>query len=887
MRTKKLISMLLLPAAFVACTDDFVEDGGYAGNKLSKGEIEDYALSVAFDGGSLSRAAYAGDSLGNPYQNFYLEPEYNDDGTIKLGNYEGLAGDMMGYCLTNGANAITNLPFYIAGYGSAGDSVIYSFGQTGLYDLSLALTQKDSTILNNNASAETIIKNAVKKVAENPYALKTDSLDPRKGLVRTNAGIMTGNYIAYFPYNKSFTEPGGIPAVAMDDLYEVENVSSTRQEALEAVNFYDYLFAVSQQTNEVKGGTKSGDVSLKPLTSALTFKLAYTAKIKEGEDKTTDSIKRITIRTIEEGAAGFTLEGKVALNSLGAIVASKSTDLIGVSFNEVELDTTSTNVKYVTIPFYPNPAITGYVIEVYNTKGQVASIEKSTAKFELGTGYLTTIDFKDLKFANATRKIFTEEDFVEEAVSGGDLQLMADIVVSEDVTVAANKPLNIKGAKKLTLSAGTYNSKLTMAAGSHLVLNGATVAAISADTLSVNAATTFNSSKTIEALTFNQNVPFAGNSAVKLQNATIGVLNNKLGNSGLLIAPIKAAEGVTGTNVTVDVLNTNGAVTFNGSGTPYVKELNLLGNAGTHTQAAVNVSTSLKADVINIAAAVADNAQTTANELVAGGSMSVQGELNASAVINNSGTLTYEYDICSTINNNESGMLMITKQIEYSGVLNNKGLAYVTGNVEGTGGSVNNNGNGSILIQKTPIFGDGNTITGYNEGYFGFTTTKLNINAGKVVVEGSINGNSNITVAEGAEFIATAANENVLLSTLGSNFINAKYTGIKVSSNKWPSSVTATSKKIYLNGDIEFTQNTALNGGLVVESDATVEATGKELTVSAVTINKYATLTIADKTNVTVNGNITNNGSYSQASDAVVWCAGIAGTGTWTDKPNY
>lgn len=875
MRTKKLISMLLLPAAFVACTDDFVEDGGYAGNKLQNDAIEDYVLSVNFDNDVLSRAAYAGDSLGNPYQNFYLEPEY-EGGKIKLGNYEGLAGDMMGYCLTNGANAITNLPFYIAGYGSANDSVMYTFSNTGLYDLGIAApAQKDSTILHNNASAQAIIANAIAKIAAKPAnaALPTDSLDPRKGLVRTNAGIMTGNYIAYFPYKESFTEPGGIPVVPVKELWNT-NLSSSRKQALEKVDtilnkdYYDYIFAVSQQANEVKGGTKSGSISLKPLTSALTFKIHNTEKTPtSGTPADLEEIKRITIRTADANAAGFVLDGKVALNSLGAIVATKTTDLLGVTFDYETIDRDTAEVKYATIPFYPNPATVGYVIEVYNTSGKVATIEKPTAKFNLGTGYMTTIDMAELEFEATTRKIFTEEDFVEEAVSGGDLQLMADIVVDNAVTVAADKPLNIKGAKKLTLTAGTFNSKLTMAAGSHLVLNGATVAAISADTLSVNTATTFDSSKTIEALTFNNN--FNGTT---LTNATIGVLNNKI-SCPLNIAPIAAATGVTGTAVTIDELNANGAVSFNGTATPYVKELNILGNAGVVNHATVSIEKSLKADVINIAANVAENSQTTAVELVSGGYLYVNGKLNESAVINNKGTLVYNYEVCSTINNESTGEVTIQGTVDYKGTLNNSGTARVSGTVEGKAGVVNNNEGGVLNIA--------------NGGYFGFTTTKLNINAGQVQVMGSVNGNSNITVAEGAEFIATAANENVLLSTLGTSFINAKYTGIIVSSNTWPESVTETSKKIYLNSDITFSKSTALNGGLKILGLNTVTAAGKELTISDVTINATAKLTIAASTNVTVNGNITNNGTYEQDATAVVWCAGIAGEGTWVNKPNY
>lgn len=874
MRNKKLISMLLLPAAFVACTDDFNEGNSFPGNNSEKEVVEDLVLGVSFDTDNLSRAAYAGDSLGNPYQNFYLEPEFDGNNIALSDNFE-LKGDMLGYCLSNGANAITNLPFYIAGYGTAKDSVIYTFADqaTGnaLYYLGLDKKQTAATFTKDlfDASVDSIAKKPANK------ALGIDELDVRKGIVRTNAGIMTGNYVAYFPYNKAWTEPSGIPAVAMDALYDVDALSATRAEALAAVDFYDYLFAVSQQANEVKGGVKAGNVSLKPLTSALTFKLTNTYKPNKAGDKLKlDTIKRITIRTIEE-TAGFTLEGKVALNNLGAITASKATDLIGVSFPEVDVDTAT--VKFVTIPFYPNPTVTGYVIEVYNTKGQVATIEKATAKFELGTGYLTTIDTKDLTFANTTRKIFSEKDFIEEAVAGGDLMLMTDITIDDPISNPFAKDLNIKGAKKLTLTTGSYTGKLTMAEGSHLVLNGASVKAIAADTMSINANTVFDSTKNIAANTLNINATGYN----KLFNATINVLNNNNGN--LWTKPNKAEGSVAATAVTISTLNNKANVEFDGTGVNTVGTLNNLGRAaadGYTSGSLVKISTSAVITTINNAAAVEDNTTTKdKDETVYAGIIYMwydDAVINA-ATVNNAGEFYWQSNkpMNLVVENTGSFMFGVNTTCDFTGTLNNSGKVLIAGSVEGKAGSINNSTNGVIDILA--------------DAYIGFTTTKLNINAGKVIVNGSVNGNSNITVAEGAEFIATAANENVLLSTLGTSFINAKYTGIKVTSPTWPATVLSTSKKIYLNGNISFTKATALNGGLVIENDAKVTATGLELTTTSIEINAGKTLEVAAKTNVTVSGTITNNGTYKQAADAVVWCNGIVtGTdATWVNKPNY
>ena len=251
-------------------------------------------------------------------------------------------------------------------------------------------------------------------------------------------------------------------------------------------------------------------------------------------------------------------------------------------------------------------------------------------------------------------------------------------------------------------------------------------------------------------------------------------------------------------------------------------------------------------------------------------------DILGTTTLNNAGVFTWETPAALDLTVNNSGDFTITSACNFSGVFTNTGNFDVTGNVEGTAGSVTNSTNGAMDVT----------------GYFGFTTTKLNINAGVVEDNGTINGNANVTVAEGAEFIGKATDANTLVSALSDMNINSKYTGINVvavTEITWPAAVAETSKKIYLSAELKFTNadGVTLNGGLEIADDATVTAE-KGLTVSAVTINATKTLTIGEKSNITVEGTITNNGVYDQPSSAVVWCAGIAGTGNWGSlKPRY
>lgn len=283
MRNRKLISMFLLPAALVACNnDEFISDFN---NNDAKEVVEGLTLNVSLDAGTSTRGAYAGASNG-VFQNFYLEPEY-DESKLLLSDNTALHGDMLGLCLTNGGTAITNLPFYIAGYGSTkgdGDEAktkIFTFAESSntLYDLRLDATQEEDDALHGEVNAKSAIATSVTAIAalKANEPLVADAMDVRKGILRTNAGVMTGKYVAYYPYDATFVEPAGIPVKELGAISEVDGLSANVADAIAEAKFYNNLFACSSSTVDVAGGTKSGDVSLTPVTGAIVFKICNTA----------------------------------------------------------------------------------------------------------------------------------------------------------------------------------------------------------------------------------------------------------------------------------------------------------------------------------------------------------------------------------------------------------------------------------------------------------------------------------------------------------------------------------------------------------------------------------------------------------------------------------
>lgn len=866
MRTSKLISMLMLPAAFVACTNEDIIDDNFAINEQGKEVVEDLMLNVSLDQEVLSRGQYAGatDEEGNKsiFQNFYLEPEFDDKNAVKLTDNEDFYGDMLGFSLVSGENAITNMPFYIAGYGSTkGKSdkttTIYQFSKTNvLYELNFdekSYTKKDFTKDLYDQSVKDVAKGEANEV------LADNALDVRKGIVRNNAGVMTGNYIAYYPYNAEFTEPGGVPVVKLPSLRvlgkDVE-LSNSQAAALTEADFYGKLFAISQSTNAVDGKTKSGNVSLLPRTGAIFFKI-YNSTTGESVKNDKVEIKRITVQAATNAAAtDFVLEGYVPMNDLDAITATKSNSLVGVQFAPVTIATgydaeDNDNAKWVMIPAYPVGG-KSVKLEVYNNEGEVATIAKTSIP-GLGKSVVYTVDLGKLTFEKTTRKVFTAEDFEQEIGTEGTLELMGDIEVTNQVSLT--KKLTIKGAHKLTLKNATISEALVCEEGVNLVLG------------TVN----FNAALTASKVT----VP-AGATATFAKNTTITTLDN----NGTMVSNAVVDEDTPANNTTVAVTTLNnkkGAVlTVTGPLT--------VGTLNNQAGAVVETTGKLSATTINNAAAIADDKNTTENEAVEAAKITVKGETAAATVVNK-GWLTWESAKDFNLAVENEGNIWIKKSCKFTGSVNNtKGDLNIEeeATVQATAGTITNgtdancdiNVNGSLILQAA----------------------KLNINGGRVIDNGQISGASNITVAEGAEFIKLVVAENTLTNALGTTGTAAKYTGVKVTADVIMTADVTASKKIYLeSATLTFNKKATLNGGLVINGNTTTTGsgiTGKDITITiakgnAIDIFKGGSFNVGESSNVVVNGTILNNGTFSYDSSAVVTCTGISGEGVWTNYPNF
>lgn len=867
MRNRKLISMFLLSAALVACNnDEFISDFN---NNEAKEVVEGLTLNVSLDTGASTRGAYAGATNG-VFQNFYLQPELNgDDGALVLSDNAALHGDMLGLCLTNGGSAITNLPFYIAGYGSTkGESQgaktkIFTFAdQTttdGLYYLGLDTdTQVADDVVytkGDERKAETLINASVTAIAalKANEPLNADVMDVRKGILRTNAGVMTGKYVAYYPYDATFTEPAGIPVKELETISQVAGLSDGVPAAIDAAGFYDKLFACSSSTIDVNGGTKSGDVSLMPVTGAIVFKIYNTS------NAASEAIKLITVKATENSAAtDFALNGTMKLGTTNTFVAGdKTADMIGVSLGtpaSVAANTAADNANYIMMPIY-STANKSVSVSVYTTDNKVATIKKSSIPGN-GKAVTYTIDIKDLDFVEAPQYVYDAKSFKEAAANEGTLIMLADITVSSSAeALTLSKNLTIQGSHTLTIKQETNNASisasLTFEEGAKLVLDGAVAVTkpLTCGELTIQGTPTFDNAAVLAATTLN----IAASATATLGEAAIGTVNNK----GTL-----ATKEIAGKKVTVTTLNNERTVTVANKTELVAGTLN--NKAVVSSATSVTVTGKLTATTV-----VNEKADSGVTPELLAGTIEVTGETSA-ATVSNAGTLTWNSLKDMSLKITNSGTFTINEACNFTGTLDNSGTATVAEGkvVTGTAGIINNSGemtvSGSLIL----------------------TGTALNITAGKVNNVGNISGASKITVTEGAEFVKTVKTDNELVNALGTTGVPAKFTGVNVASDITATATVNTEKKVYLEKSLTLNEASTLNGGVVATANATLTTT-KATTISTVIVNKSVTLTIGANSNITVTGNITNNGTYVHSTGAVVYCAGIAGNGTWTNYPTF
>lgn len=832
MKTTKIISALLLPALFAACSDDTFE-----GNSIQNNEgqlVKDLSIITGINSGTdaSTRSGFAGGEKGF-FDNFYFEPAF-DSNNLDLTNNSEIKGDQVGLCLPNptgNGNVLTNVPFYIAGYQATPEeskaAKIFSLKRTNdFYNITGQETDADAFDEAEGADDQTKFKAMV--TARKDAVPAAGEVDITKSVFKTVAGVMTGNYILYSPFNKAFVDPTKpLPAVELKTIQTQTEAATAGTAKIADHVLSSNLFAYSKAPFKVDGTNNAAkEMSMTPAAYFFQFKI-YTSGTQI--DKSSDKIKLITVATADDAKA-FAKTGHVQAGATNSFIADATTaaDMIGVDFGtnistipSATAETKNADALSVYLSTYPvKTALAGkdIVVKLYTEKGKVATITKAAAGsaiVEGGTDYWN-IDLNGVKFEEADRLVYNTATL--EAELGG---AAGTLIMKNDITTtvtAIDHAFTIKGENY---------------------------------TLTLNNDITLNDKCNFECKTL---IPASKTLTVK-KDATFATLDNK----GTI------AFGTDATTLTATTINNEGTITVSGKATLKATTIN---NKAVKTPAAkltVAYTTAdnqgtLMATTINNAAGVVnknDDSQTTLD-----GEIEINGAV-ANTKIVNAGTLKLEgLSLASTVTVENAGEFNIgkdgrTTRLDAT-IVNDGSVNIISNSVADNYGKITNNGE----------------IT--NNGVFTLLGSGQLINNGLISDLGTFSGLSRLTNSADAQVIRAVDG----LTNLTPALAEAKITAVRINGdvNTGKSAIT-TDKTLYLNANLILPVDKVSTIGKIVFEANDTELTGNVKT-NSIDVNDDAT--IKATSNVVVDGDITiaKGKTLTGAADSYTICNDIKGEGS-------
>lgn len=830
MKTTKIISALLVPALFAACSDDML-DSNNVGNVPAENLVEGLTINVGLDkgGDATTRGTFAGGAKGI-FDNFYFEPDFNGAGnTLRATDNSAIQGDQVGICLPNPVagqgNVLTNVPFYIAGYQAVpkenGDENLpYSLIASGNDFYKIADPQQSNAAFESSTTTttKTNFDTAVDEL-EAGTKLTNNKADISKAIFKSVSGVMTGDYVLYYPYNNTFTDMSKIPATELKSI-QTQGTFATAATATTTHVLGDNLFAYSKVPFTVDGKDNAAkNMDMTPAAYFFQFKLYTTGT--EITLPNTDEIKLITVST-KDNAKAFAINGVVSAGTTNSFVpdAETAVDMIGVEtggnvttipnakFEEKNEKALTAYLSTYAVP--TNLAGKDIIVRVYTKKGKVAEFTKPGAGKNIkegGTDYWN-LDFKDVELKDAEQLVYNETTLTNALTAGGTLILKNNIDVAGALTIDQEVTINGEG---YTLKAG---NNLTISKAATLNCN---VEIPAMKTLTINAASTINK-----------------------------VINN--GTVTLKAGASKAEEGV---EATIETLVNNGTVTVNA----YDKL-----NATTIENKATDAGATLTIEENGTLAADKMSAEEMQNKV--SGEIVIKGTVE-NTTINNNGMLTStakELPATLTINNGKNGEIEIDATSNLLATLVNDGEVVInSGKTVSARGAITNNG----TIENSGVF----TLLG---------DCKL-ANNGTISDLGTFSGLSRLTNAEGAKVIRTVQGVENFLPAID----EPKITDIRISAAVTSETKIVTTKTIYLSESLELPLDADNKSSL---GKVIFEVASKTLTgnLSATGMDVKMDGSIGAKSNVTVNGaiNVAKGKTLTGNAESYTICNDITGEGS-------
>lgn len=833
MKTTKIISALLLPALFAACSDDTFE-----GNSIQNNEgqlVKDLSIITGINSGTdaSTRSGFAGGEKGF-FDNFYFEPAF-DSNDLDLTDNSEIKGDQVGLCLPNptgNGNVLTNVPFYIAGYQATPEegkaakifSLVAKATSNTFY---LIEGQQDTDAFDGIEGDNTRAKFETMVTARKDAVPVAGKVDITKSVFKTVAGVMTGNYILYSPFNKVFVDPTKpLPAVELKTIQ-----TQTKAAIASTANIADHvlginLFAYSKAPFKVDGTNNAAkEMSMTPAAYFFQFKI-YTSGTQI--DKSSDKIKLITVATADDAKA-FAKTGHVQAGATNSFIADATTaaDMIGVDFGtnistipSATAETKNADALSVYLSTYPvKTALAGkdIVVKLYTEKGKVATITKAAAGsaiVEGGTDYWN-IDLNGVKFEEADRLVYNTATL--EAELGG---AAGTLIMKNDITTtvtAIDHAFTIKGENY---------------------------------TLTLNNDITLNDKCNFECKTL---IPASKTLTVK-KDATFATLDNK----GTI------AFGTDATTLTATTINNEGTITVSGKATLKATTINnkAVKTAAAKLTVASDNQGTLMATTINNAAGVVN--KNDASQTTLDGEIEINGAV-ANTKIVNAGTLKLEgLSLASTVTVENAGEFNIgkdgrTTRLDAT-IVNDGSVNIISNSVADNYGKITNNGE----------------IT--NNGVFTLLGSGQLINNGLISDLGTFSGLSRLTNSADAQVIRAVDG----LTNLTPALAEAKITAVRINGDvDIVTSAITTDKTIYLNANLTLpvAADKVSTIGKIVFEGANKALTGNVKT-NSIDVNDDAT--IKATSNVVVDGDITiaKGKTLTGAADSYTICNDIKGEGS-------
>lgn len=465
MKTSKLLTMLALPLAFAACTnDEFIAnvETPATGEVLSIGE--DFALMVARDADEAStRANYhiVTEEDGSKLMRFFWEPKITAGGS-SLNDIT--SSDKIGLGWLNVKSAqdgkiYTNYEFSHVAWPKHDKTPKFQCGVwTDAYGIIAGVAKEYATVASGAITSP------------EDYALTegTGEADLHRGLFMTeNKSIMGGDYIVYYPYDETIIENGYVKATSKREFTGFVAAKNNAYDDYLA-GLADETFYISSEPVTLTGGVTANEFRMQAVSGVIRVKL-NTNLVSTANAENFKNIDKIALYSED----GFITEVQLDASKIGSATGEglyvagteKRVNTLVASYGAVNLDkdvynfcipalpTTAKNVKVIIYKGEEGSVVIATGQDLTVKPGQITNLTLTlTDAMAPVTNQIAVVDAASLKTA------------ISKADDGATIYLLDDIKLTESLMLDGGKALTLTGGD-IIIPASTTGTAISLTLG--------------------------------------------------------------------------------------------------------------------------------------------------------------------------------------------------------------------------------------------------------------------------------------------------------------------------------------------------------------------------------------------------------------------------------------